>query len=61
MRQGVDVVGSAQLGIHLHNELSLTLKLFPIKFVLSLEIAACFISLFCLCNLLHSRLNDLVL
>ena len=52
---------SSQLSVNLHNELSLALEFFSLDLVLSLEIAACLVSLLGLLNLVRARLNYVVL
>lgn len=61
MSKRVDVVGSAQLGFHLHDELSLTLKFLAVEHLFLFEGAASFIGLLRLLDFVHARPNDLVL
>lgn len=57
LSQCMNVVCPSQLGIYLHNELSLELKLFTLYIVLSLEIETSSVGLFCLTDFLSARLD----
>lgn len=61
VRQGINVVSTAQLRIHLHNQLSLPLQFLPFDLVLPLEVATSFVSLLGLTDFVGTLLNDLVL
>ena len=59
--KGIDVVSASELSIDLHDELSLTMKLFSVEQFLVFELAARVIGLLRFLDLIHACLNDLVL
>jgi len=57
----IDVVGASELSVNLHNELSLAVQFLSVEEFLVFELAAGFVGLLRLGDLIHASLNDLVL
>ena len=58
--QCIDIVSSSQLGINLHDKLSLALKLLTLHHILTLEVEAGSVSVLGLPNFTHARLDDVI-